>query len=104
MNSEVAYLGCDTRVLRQMDCRFDSIIGGKPMTDNTAFIGLDTHKERVAVAIAEDGRGEVRYYGQIANEPAAALKLVKKLAGTYDKLFFCYEAGPCGYGLQRHIT
>jgi transposase len=74
------------------------------MTDNTAFIGLDTHKERVAVAIAEDGRGEVRYYGQIANEPAAALKLVKKLAGTYDKLFFCYEAGPCGYGLQRHIT
>ena len=52
------------------------------MTNNTAFIGLDTHKETIAVAIAEDGRdGEVRYFGQIANEPAAVLKLVKKLAG-----------------------
>jgi transposase len=75
------------------------------MTNNTAFIGLDTHKESIAVAIAEDGRDtEVRYYGQIANEPAAVVKLVKKLASNYDKLFFCYEAGPCGYGIQRQIT
>ncbi|HLJ95421.1 MAG TPA: IS110 family transposase [Gemmataceae bacterium] len=75
------------------------------MTKSTAFIGLDTHKKAIAVAIAEGDRGgEVRYYGQIANEPAAVLKLVKKLAGNHDKLFFCYEAGPCGYGLQRQIT
>jgi len=32
------------------------------------------------------------------------LKLVKNLACRYGKLFFCYEAGPCGYGLQRQIT
>jgi transposase len=75
------------------------------MTHNAAFIGLDTHKETIAVAIAEDSRdGEVRYYGQIANEPAAVLKVVKKLASKYSKLFFCYEAGPCGYGLQRQIA
>jgi len=56
------------------------------MTNNTAFIGLDTHKETIPVAIAEDGRnGEVRYVGQIANEPAAVLKLVKRLAGDYAK-------------------
>jgi hypothetical protein len=49
------------------------------MTHYPAFIGLDTSKD----AIAEDGRaGEVRYYGQIANEPAAVVKLVKKLAGN----------------------
>jgi len=75
------------------------------MTNNTVFIGLDTHKETIAVAIAEDGRdGEVRYYGQIANEPAAVLKLVKKLSSNYAKLDFCYEAGPCGYGLQRQLA
>jgi transposase len=75
------------------------------MNHNTVFIGLDTHKETIAVAIAEDGRdGEVRYYGQIANEPAAVLKLVKKLAGKYGKLCVCYEAGPCGYGLQRLLA
>jgi transposase len=75
------------------------------VTNNTAFIGLDTHKLTIAVAIAEDGRdGEVRYYGQIANTPASILKLVKKLTSNYSKLFFCYEAGPCGYGLQRQIA
>jgi transposase len=75
------------------------------MTKNTVFIGLDTSKDAIAIAIAEDDRdGEVRYFGQIANEPAAVLKLVKKMASKYDKLFFCYEAGPCGYGLQRQIA
>jgi transposase len=65
------------------------------MTNNTVFIGLDTHKETIAVAIAEDGRdGEVRYYGQIDNQPAAVLKLVKKLASKYDRLRFCYEVDP----------
>jgi transposase len=75
------------------------------MTHTTAFIGLDTHKESIAVALAEGSReGEVRYFGQIANEPAAVSKLVKQLAGRYGKLHFCYEAGPCGYGLQRQIS
>jgi transposase len=75
------------------------------MLHSKAFIGLDTHKDSIAVAIADAGRdGEVRYYGQIANEPAAVLKLVKKLSGKYGELFFCYEAGPCGYGLQRQIA
>jgi transposase len=75
------------------------------MTKNTAFIGLDTHKMNIAVAIADEDRtSEVRYYGQIANEPAAVSKLVKRLASKYGKLFFCYEAGPCGYGLQRQIV
>jgi transposase len=73
--------------------------------NRTAFLGLDTHKETIAIAIAEDGRaGEVRYFGQIRNEPSPVIKLVKRLAEKYDKLFFCYEAGPCGYGLQRLIA
>lgn len=75
------------------------------MIQNIVFIGLDTHKETIAVALAEGSReGEVRYFGQIANEPPAVLKLVKKLTSRYGKLCFCYEAGPCGYGLQRQLT
>ncbi len=75
------------------------------MTHSNAFIGLDTHKKTIAVAVADDGRdGEVRFYGTIANEPAAVSKLVKKLAGQYGRLSFCYEAGPCGYVLQRQIA
>src|SRR2546423_1419551 len=70
-----------------------------------AFVGLDTSKLRNSVAIAEGGRtGEVRFLGEIDNTPAAVRKLVKKLATKYDRLSFCYEAGPTGYGLYRQIT
>jgi transposase len=68
------------------------------------FIGIDTSKLNNAVAIAEGGRnGEVRYLGEIPNTEVATRKLVAKLAVKYDKLTFCYEAGPTGYGLYRLI-
>jgi transposase len=73
--------------------------------DNTADVALDTSKLHNAVAIAEGRRdGEVRYLGEIDNTPAAAGRLVRKLAKTHARLTFCYEAGPTGYGLYRHIT
>jgi len=28
---------------------------------------------------------------------------VRKLAAQYERLTFCYEAGPTGYGLYRQI-
>jgi transposase len=70
-----------------------------------AFIGIDTAKLRNAVAIAEAGRrGEVRYLGEVDSSEAATRKLVAKLAAKYERLSFCYEAGPTGYGLYRLIT
>ena len=72
--------------------------------NSEAFIGIDTSKLRNAVAIAEGGRGgELRYLGEILTTEAATRKLVAKLAAKYDKLTFCYEAGPTGYGLYRLI-
>jgi transposase len=69
-----------------------------------AFIGIDTSKLRNAVAIAEGGRGgEVRFLGEFPATEAAMRKLVAKLAAKYNKLTFCYEAGPTGYGLYRLI-
>jgi transposase len=69
-----------------------------------AFIGVDTSKLRNAVAIADAGRGgEVRFFGEIENTPAATAKLVRKFSTKYQRLTFCYEAGPTGYGLQRQI-
>ena len=45
------------------------------------YIGLDVHKETIAVALAEAGkRNEVRECGKIANTPAA----VKALVAKYD--------------------
>jgi transposase len=72
---------------------------------NEAFVAFDTSKLRNAVAIAEVGRGgEVRFLGEIENSEAATAKLVRKLERQYQRLTFCYEAGPTGYGLHRQIT
>ena len=72
---------------------------------NEAFVAFDTSKLRNAVAIAEGGRGgEVRFLGEIENSEAATAKLVRKLERQYQRLTFCYEAGPTGYGLHRQIT
>src|SRR3979411_12383 len=69
-----------------------------------AFVGLDTSKLRNAVAIADASRGgEVRFLGEIENTLAATAKPVRKLSAKYERLTFCYEAGPTGYGLQRQI-
>ena len=72
--------------------------------DSEAFVAFDTSKWRNAVAVAEAGRaGEVRFVGEVENSAAATAKLVRKLAGKYARLTFCYEAGPTGYGLYRQI-
>ena len=56
------------------------------------------------MAIADGGlRGEVRFWGTIPNQAEAVRKLVAKLAAKHPILCFCYEAGPCGYGLYRQI-
>src|SRR5215470_1674324 len=73
--------------------------------DRITYVGLDVHKAGIVVAVAEGGlRGEVREYGRIANTAAALDRLVRKLGGTGVRLRFCYEAGPCGYGIQRHLS
>jgi len=70
-----------------------------------AFVAFDTSKRRNAVAIAEPGQaGEVRFLGEIDNTAAATARLVRKLAQKYGRVAFCYEAGPTGDGLFRHIT
>ena len=51
------------------------------MAKSITYVGLDVHKDTIAVAMAEAGlRGEVREYGKIANTPAALKALTVKLA------------------------
>ncbi|WP_338449986.1 IS110 family transposase [Niallia oryzisoli] len=70
------------------------------MKDTIKYVGLDVHKEKIAVAIAEEGRGEPRYWGVIPHKVEDIKKLVNKL-GDPATLRVCYEAGSSGYGLYR---
>jgi len=70
------------------------------MKDTIKYVGLDVSKEKIAVAIAEEGRGEPRYVGMFPHTPEQIRKLIKKL-GEPDTLRVCYEAGPTGYPLYR---
>lgn len=74
------------------------------MNEFIKYVGLDVHKETIAVSVTRDNGGEVRYWGEIANTVEAMDKLIRQLSKGDARLSFCYEAGPCGYGLHRRLT
>ena len=59
------------------------------MKEFSKYVGMDVHKETIAVAVAEARGGEVRYLGEIANSPEAIAKLVKQLRKADAELSFC---------------
>jgi transposase len=72
---------------------------------NTLYIGLDVHKESIAVAyVAQDRGAEVTSLGTIGTRQCAIDPLIRKLQSTCQHLVFVYEAGPCGYWLYRYLT
>ena len=74
------------------------------MNDIT-YVGLDVHKATICVAIAESGRGGGGTRGWVfENRPDVLRKMVARLGKQRHRLNFCYEAGPCGYGLHRLLT
>ena len=78
---------------------------GTGLMDDIIFVGLDVHKATVCIAVAEGGRGgEVRQLGVFENRPEILNKVVSRLSKGGRRLSFCYEAGPCGYGLHRLLT
>jgi transposase len=67
------------------------------------FVGLDVHKETIAVAVAEPGRAPARLIGSIAHDVGKLLKVLARY-GDAQHVEVVYEAGPTGYGLQRELA
>ena len=74
------------------------------MNEYSAYVGLDVHKDTIAVAVALPGREEPEYRGEIKNQRKSLLRLIRNLSAHGEVVSFCYEAGPCGYGVYREIV
>ena len=67
------------------------------------YIGLDVHKDSIAIAMSDEGRDPARAYAMIPNDLARLLKVLRRLTPKGGRLLACYEAGPTGYGLYRRL-
>ena len=71
----------------------------------TLYVGLDVHKESIAVTYAPEDRGaEVLSLGAIGTRQCDIDTLIRKLQSKGVTPVFVYEAGPCGYWLYRYLT
>ena len=69
------------------------------------FVGLDVHKDSIAVAHATGGSVEPPVFlGEIGTRQADVDRLRQRLRGRATTLTMAYEAGPCGYQLFRYLA
>ena len=72
---------------------------------NTLFIGMDVHKDSIAVAyVPQDHGAEGTYLGSVGTRQCDLDQLIRKMQAKAPHLVFVYEAGPCGYWLSRSLT
>jgi transposase len=74
-------------------------------SSKTLDVGLDVHKDSIAVAYAPEDRGaDVVWLGAIGTRQCDIDKLIRKLQAKGAAPVFAYEAGPCGYWLYRYLS
>jgi transposase len=68
------------------------------------FIGMDVHKESIAVAyVAQDQGAEVTSLGTIGTRQCDIDQRIRKMPSKAQYLLFVSEAGPCGYWRYRYL-
>jgi transposase len=73
------------------------------MADVITYVGIDAHKKDLQVAMLV-GHARTPETWTVANEPRAIQRLLRKLErDAPGAVQCCYEAGPCGYALQRQL-
>ncbi len=71
----------------------------------TLFVGVAVHKDSLAVASVSEAReAEVVFLGRIGTRQYDIDKLIRTLTSKATQLVLVYEAGPCGYWLDRDLT
>lgn len=78
-------------------------------TTTAIYIGLDVHKEKTSIAIADPGpSGEVRLHSEVATTQVALERVIGRIARarkiSLSQISVCYEAGGCGMWIARMLT
>lgn len=70
------------------------------------YIGLDVHKEKIVTGVAKRA-GDPLLHGKCSADIRVFMKALRKLLKKYgwkkEEVRICYEAGPCGFPLARHL-
>lgn len=64
------------------------------------YVGMDVHKDTVALAVAPGDGSAPRFLGIFPNTETALRRHLQRI-GPLDQLRCCYEAGPSGYSTWR---
>ena len=73
------------------------------MRDSITVVGMDVHKREIAVAVLRGSEERSEEFA-VANTAAGIARLARKLKREYGgEVQSCYEAGPCGYVVQRRL-
>ena len=72
------------------------------MTESYLYVGLDTHKRSTHSAALIDGGEDVYEERKLSWKPERVVSHLLKLQEKHGRpLHVCYEAGVCGFVLQR---
>ena len=72
------------------------------MKQYTRYLGFDVSAETIVIAEALPGRERARDLGTIPYRLDSVTQWVRRQADAAT-LLICYEAGPTGFGLARHL-
>ena len=74
-------------------------------SENTIFVGMDVHKKAINVAVTKGSRHGIEDQWQLTNDKRSVRRLVRRLKKMgAGEIKAAYEAGPCGYALQRELA
>lgn len=73
------------------------------MTENITYVGMDVHKKEHRVAMILPG-GQMKEW-KVVNGQRELQRMIKAIRRQAPgEIVICYEAGPCGFGLQRQLS
>lgn len=73
------------------------------MSTSVVYVGLDVHKDSIAIGVAREGREPAEKWKTIPYDGVRLRKALKALAKDGETVKACYEAGPTGFGLCRRL-